>query len=591
MAVETTFPSLIKDKLFCVSKGMFFTFLLLYWAVVVRYANAVVHTEIIQIGEMGVEQTEDFSGTPVVTFFAVALGGNDFDNENYVVSFGEPDAEGGCYQSLVDICEGNVTFGSGWESTVMHYPTPESDQALYIRRSLNLLDPDECFPESIMRSETESMVTLSGSLILSSFTDCPEDTTDMFHQMKEYKFEITYDKSTFEITGLTYDLIQFTYSTSVKRIIPSPEYFLIFEVEVVTEMLVDADSAGNNTDTVIPPFLHDPVIRKTSGMGEGLITTQYTNCAETSGAICTQLVYIFVKDRFDVSWETNLTGGMEIEATLESNFTSYSTSVVLRAEFDVDPKSELGLSERTYDVFITSETNFYDSLELYIHNIDNSNDLLINGTTCVNILRLDREKLQVNSIILYSEDPDNEANTYLTVLYYPGKIALGSYHVDTEWSSKFCFKFSTLIVGSHTGLVPYYLQVDYGTEVDLQFDFIQEGSTSTESTTGSEVIPVDATTGLFKLQVQKRNLFTNIEGSLGNPTSEISEPQTLYYSCPYAHQCYHYGYCVPCNGWDVDDVSTGAWVFFGLMIALVAIVLIALCAWPGDYKTISGKKA
>jgi len=550
---------------------------LLLWFVLLYYrAKAVIHTEILQTGEMGVEQLDAFVGTPVVTFFVVAMGGNDFDEENYVLSFGEPNSEGGCGQSLTGICGANVSETVGWESIMGHYPTPESPEALYIRRSFNLLDDEECSGAGIVRIQEGSLVTVEGSLTLSSFTEC-SDGEVVFREMKVYPFFISYNQETQELTGLSYDLVKFSYVTSVQRIIPSPEYFLIFEIEVITEAVLQYELSSDDNTTVTPAFLSNPVVKYSSGMGSDLITTEFSGCVEKTGSVCTQLIYVFAKNRFNVNWETNFTGYLEISSTIYQELDNFTSSVLLTAEFNVDPKVELGSRPRNYDVFITTESGFYDPVKLYIG--DNSSAISLNSTVCVNVLRLDQQRLNVHSVILYSEDPNDAANTYVTALYVPGRVALGVLHSDTEWSAKFCFTMSTLTIVNQLGLVPYFLQVDYGDSADLQFDFGEpvETPTSMQVTLSGESYYADVTTGLFKLQIQKRNLFPQTESSNINPNDEISDPQTLYYTCPYYNQCYHHGYCLPCHGWDTDEVSTGAWIFFGLLMAVAVIVLIALC--------------
>jgi hypothetical protein len=538
-------------------------------ALLVTVTHARFITEIVQSGEMGVEQMNPKGNPSVVSFFAVAQGEMELELENYVLSFGDATLEGGCQQSISKFCTENATWTDGWEKiSFKHYPTENSGAAFYIRRAVNLLDDEECFGDSVTRTAiNETTIEVSGKLVLSIFTGCEFSTTQSaaFEKIREYPFSITYNIDNATIEGLSYDLISYAYTTKPVRIIDSPAFGTLFEIEVITERIVDYQLTSTVNDTAVPSRLSGAIIQFQE-LTTGLELAAVSSCKEITGTVCTQTVFFAASDigyRFS---RTNVTGTLALRARVVTPDGKLQNIVDLKAIFDVDSRVETGEEQRTYDVFLTIDGMYYDPVQLYIKDAENSTQITTQSTNCVNINRLDHQRLTVHSIFLYADNPENEEETLLTLLYVPGKISLGSYQVLTDWSAKFCFTFSTLIAMPNSTLIPYYIQVDYGQKEDVNFFAMDR--TSTEQ---SEVA-----TGIMTMQ--RRSMYNPASFSMSTPSSdEVSDPQLLYFNCPYWNQCYYSGYCMRCSGWDADDVSTGTWVFFGIIMAFVAIGLLALC--------------
>lgn len=554
-------------------------FRLLLYALVLLLASAHARfiTQILQSGEMGVEQFNPAANPSIVSFFVVAQGGMDFSLDNYVLSFGYPTLEGGCSQSISSVCTENATWTDGWEKVLYpHYPTELSGSALYIRRNVNLRDEDDCFWEGVTKSTVnETSVELSGSLVLSVFSSCDFVTTQSsaFEVVREYPFSITYNLEDNTIDGLAYDLVSYAYTTKPMRIIDSPAYGTLFQVEVVTERLVDYQTVSTLNETAVPSRLSGATITLQE-LSTKVELAAVSSCKEVTGTICTQTIFFSATDVEYRFIRTNITGALKMRARVVTPDGKLQSIVELNAIFDVDSRVETGEEQRSYDVFMTIDGMYYDPIKLYIKDAENSTQITTQSTNCVNVIRLDRQKLDIHSIFVYADDPNDEANTLLTVLYAPGKVSLGSYYQITEWSAKFCFTFSTLIVMPNSTLIPYYIQVDYGQKSDVNFFTVENPAEADEALTGV-------------MTLQRRNLYGSGDMSISSPGSdEVSDPQVLYFNCPYWNQCYYRGYCMRCSGWDADDISTGTWVFFGIIFALVTLALIALCwCYPTPVET------
>ena len=552
--------------------------LLLLATLVVHFAaHAKVISEVIQTGEMGVEQADSFLGSAVITFFAAARAGFDFSSESYVLSFGEATLENSCTQSLTDICTDNVSIATGWESTVIaHYPTENFGGALYIRRSVNLLDEEDCVSSGFTRTViNDTTIQIDGTLVLSSFSDCAAiSTTSPFLKIRTYPFSIVYDSELGQLSGLSYDLLSYAYTTKTKRIINSPVYGTLIELEVFTERIVDSALIANSSEPAQPSRLTGAVVVN-QDMEADLMIAAVSPCMEEVGTVCTQTIVFALENRHLFDAEGNLTGSLEMKAMVFTPGDEFQSAIQLRAIFDVDTKVETGELSRLYDVFLTVEKTFFDSIGLYIKDAENSTAMTTQTKNCVNVIRLDHQHLDIHSIFLYADDPADEEVTLLTVLYVPGRVSQGTYHRDSDWSARFCFRFSSLIAMPGDGLSPLWVQVDYGQKSDVQFfraDTVEENAEYSE----------DPLTGVMTLQ--RRSLYNPTPEQVSGPgQDEVSDPQLLYMACPYAGQCYYHGYCMRCDGWGTDDVSTATWVFLAAILAIVLIGLIALCwCYPGS---------
>lgn len=528
-------------------------------------------TEILQSGEMGVELVDGVNFPSNVYFFAVAQGLVESSDSAYILSFGTPTLEGGCSQSLTSICTENTTITDGWEwIEYAHYPTALSRSALYIRRAINLRDDEECISDSLVRTVVnDTLISLSGTLMLSVVMDCKLGNSG-FDVLREYPFSLTYNLETNEIQGLTYDIISYAYTTKPMRIIESPNYGTIFEVEVVTERVVDYQSTLDTPNsTAFPSRLSGAVVRSQE-LNVDMKLAAVSLCRELTGVVCTQSIFFTISDLAYRRARPPVTGTLILRSQLLNSEGKLESIVDLQATFDVDTKVETGEQKRSYDVFMTIDGMYYDPIKLYIKDAENSTQITTQTVNCINVIRLDQQRLDIHSIFLYTDHPENEEETLLTVLYVPGRVCLGSFERLSESSARFCFTFSTLIRMPNSTLIPYFIQVDYGQKSDVDFFTI---GTETSPTTTSE----DLSTAIMTMQ--KRSLYNPGDSfSISRPsTEEMSDPQLLYFNCPYWNQCYYRGYCVRCSGWDADDVSTGAWVFIVILMSVVAIGLVALC--------------
>lgn len=525
-------------------------------------------TEIAQSGEMGVEQFSTQGNPSVVSFFAVAQGGIDLPLENYVLSFGDATLEGGCQQSISNFCTDNATWTDGWEKIEFeHYPTEKSGAAFYIRRAVNLRDDEECIGNSVTRTVIDdNVVELSGKLVLSVFTGCDSTVTPSFESIREYPFSISYNFANSTMDGLSYDLISYAYATKPVRIIDSPAFGTLFEIEVVTERIVDYQTVSTVNETAVPSRLSGVVIH-VQELSTDLELAAVSACKEIVGTVCTQSIFLSASSigyRFD---RTKVTGALVLRARVVTPDGKLQNIVDLKAMFDVDTAIETGDTPRIYDVFMTIDGMYYDPVKLYVKDAENSTQITTQSLNCINVIRLDHQHLDIHSIFLYADNPNAEEDTLLTILYAPGRVALGSYHQINDWSAKFCFTFSTLIAMPNSTLIPYYIQVDYGQKSDV--NFFPMSATSAEQT--------EPMTGIMTMQ-RRRSLYDPASMSMSHPsTDEVSDPQLLYFNCPYWNQCYYSGYCMRCSGWGTDDVSTATWVFFGLLLAFVGVGLLALC--------------
>jgi hypothetical protein len=296
--------------------------------------------------EFGVEQLEADSSR--VTFFA-AVRQPAVDAE-YVLSVGPPQCEANCAQSTNSVCRSDARVpNEDWEHIELaHYPTPTDNAAVYIRRTVDLLDAATCFNTS------------AGELYLSVVQNC-DDGCPVFETVNVYAFDLGYDASTRTVSGLSYALSRYSYSATATRNIRVPRLGVLIEIETVLE--------GDARAQFEQPRL---VLQECT---PAVTLVAMSACTETEGTRCTQRLYLQPANNAPtavgrVVLEMHLGGGL----------------AAMHVELDVDALDD-GANERELD-FMLSRARYNGSLVPYVYQ-DLLNSTLVDGDmVCVSMVRL-----------------------------------------------------------------------------------------------------------------------------------------------------------------------------------------------------------
>lgn len=292
--------------------------------------------------EFGVEQLALGS---TVTFFA-AVRQPAVDAE-YVLSVGPPQCEANCAQSTNSVCRADErVLNAGWEHIELaHYPTPTDNAAIYIRRTVDLLDTATCFDAH------------TGELYLSVVQHCDAECP-VFETVNVFAFDLAYAGN---VSGLSYALSKHSYSARATRNIRVPRLGVLIEIETVLE-----------SETLVQ-FERPRVVLQECTPAVTLVAM--SGCDETEGTRCTQRLYLQPANNAPTAL-----GRVVLEMQLEGGLAA------MHVELDVDA-ADTGTDERALD-FVLSRARYNGSLAPYVYR-DLLNSTLVDGdTVCVSMMRL-----------------------------------------------------------------------------------------------------------------------------------------------------------------------------------------------------------